>query len=291
MSTTPKRRPAKTPKAATKTATKSTGKSTSDAKSKSRERSGQVQSLARALSILNTLAESAGGMTLTDLAHTIGLAPSTAHRLLTTLQQERFVRFEPVGGVWQIGVQAFIVGSGFLRARDLVATARPYMQRLMEESGETVNLAVEDRGLVVYLAQVECQEMMRAFARPGARVPMHSSGVGKALMSSMPASKVEKIIDRRGMDKKTDKTIDSLPELLTHVADIRRRGYSIDDEEQAIGLRCVASVIHDEFGEPCGALSLSGPMARLVDNRIAELGSLVAKTAAEITAEWGGRKD
>ena len=99
---------------------------------KPKERSGQVQSLARALSILNTLAESGVGKTLTDLAQTIGLAPSTAHRLLTTLQQERFVRFEPVGGVWQVGVQAFIVGSGFLRARDLVATARPYMQRLME---------------------------------------------------------------------------------------------------------------------------------------------------------------
>lgn len=260
------------------------------AKPKARERSGQVQSLARALSILNTLAESGRGMTLTDLAKTVTLAPSTAHRLLTTLQQERYVRFEPVGGVWQIGVQAFIVGSGFLRARDLVATARPYMQRLMEESGETVNLAVEDRGLVVYLAQVECQEMMRAFARPGARVPMHSSGVGKALLAAMPPSKVEKIVDRRGVETKTDKTISSLSELNAQLAEVRRQGYAVDDEEQSVGLRCVAAVIHDEFGEPCGALSLSGPMARLVDTRVLELGRLVSRTADEITTEWGGRK-
>lgn len=255
---------------------------------KPKERSGQVQSLARALSILNTLAESGSGMTLTDMAHTIGLAPSTAHRLLTTLQQERFVRFEPLGGVWQVGVQAFIVGSGFLRSRDLAATARPYMQKLMEEYGETVNLAVEDRGLVVYLSQVECQEMMRAFARPGARVPMHSSGVGKALLSAMPDQKVEKIIERRGMEKKTERTIVRTADLKTHLADVRKRGYAIDDEEQAVGLRCVAAVIRDEFGEPCGALSMSGPMARLVDDRVAQLGEVVSRAAAKITAEWGG---
>lgn len=257
---------------------------------KPRERSGQVQSLARALSILNTLAESGRGMTLTDLANTVRLAPSTAHRLLTTLQQERFVRFEPMGGVWQVGVQAFIVGSGFLRARDLVATARPYMQRLMEEHGETVNLAVEDRGLVVYLAQVECQEMMRAFARPGARVPMHSSGVGKALLAAMPDQKVEKIVERRGMDKKTDRTLVRVADLKRHLIDVRKRGYAIDNEEQAIGLRCVAAVIRDEFGEPCGAVSMSGPMARIGDDRIPQLGDIVARTAEEITREWGGNR-
>lgn len=254
-----------------------------------KERSGQVQSLARALSILNTLSENAGGMTLTDLAQTNSLAPSTAHRLLTTLQQERFVRFEPAGGVWQVGVQSFIVGAGFLRARDLVATARPFMHRLMEEHGETVNLAVEDRGQSVYLSQVECQEMMRAFARPGARVPMHSSGVGKALLAAMSASKVEKIIDRHGLDRKTDKTLVSMPTLMANLAEIRQRGFAIDDEEQSVGLRCVAAVIRDEYGDPCGAISMSGPMARLVDSRVAQLGAAISKAAGEVTAEWGGR--
>ncbi len=132
---------------------------------------GQVQSLTRALRILNTLSESANGLTLSDLAHTVALPTSTVHRLLTTLQNERYVRFDNERSVWLIGVQAFHVGSVYVRSRDLVAIARPYMRRLMEESGETVNLAIVDRNEVIFLAQVECQKMMRAIAgprRPGA---------------------------------------------------------------------------------------------------------------------------
>jgi hypothetical protein len=112
-------------------------------KSESRD---TVQSLSRALSLLNALAAQDGGLPLSEVARTVGLAISTAHRLLSTLQQEGFVRFDEERGVWIVGVQAFIVGSAFLRSRELTAVARPVMRRLMERSGETVNLAVTDRG-------------------------------------------------------------------------------------------------------------------------------------------------
>ena len=138
-------------------------------------RSGQVQSVSRAISILNALAIEENGLTLTELSQTVHLAPSTTHRLLTTLQQERFVRFDDQRSVWLVGLQAFAVGNAFVRSRELIGMVRPFMRRLMEESGETTNLAVEDREEAVYLAQVECREMMRAFAKPGARVPMTPS--------------------------------------------------------------------------------------------------------------------
>ncbi len=145
-------------------------------------RSDHVQSLVRALGIINQLAAAEEGMTLTHIAERMRLPPSTAHRLLTTLEQERYVHFDHERRLWSVGVQAFMTGAAFLKTRNLVGIARPYMRALMNESTETVNLAIEDEDEAIYLAQVECRQMMRALARPGARVPLYCSSVGKALL-------------------------------------------------------------------------------------------------------------
>ena len=158
----------------------------------------------------------------------------------------------------------------------------------MEESGETVNLAVEDQGEAVYLAQVECRQMMRAIAKPGGRVPLHCSGVGKALLAALPEAEVGKILQRRGLPRATAKTLDSPLKLRGELERIRQGGYAFDDEENAVGLRCVAAVIHDEHGHPLAGLSLSGPMARITDARVPLLGAMVIKAADEITAALGG---
>ena len=252
------------------------------------ERSDQVQSLVRALSILNRLAAGHEGATLTEVAQQVGLSPSTAHRLLTTLEQERYVHFDAERRLWSVGVQAFVAGSGFLRTRSLVGAARPHMRALMEEGEETVNLAVEDQAEAVYLSQVECRQMMRAFARPGGRVPLHCSSVGKALLSAMPDGEVAKVLHRHGLARVTVKTITTTPALRTDLAAARARGYAIDDEEHAVGLRCIAAVIFNEVADPVAAVSLSGPMARIPDPRIPVLGDLVRRKADAITAQLGG---
>lgn len=128
---------------------------TNAAVKKPRENGGQVQSLCRALSILNVVAEEDRGMTMTDIAQRASLPLSTTHRLLTTLQHERYVRFDSEQSLWMMGVQAFIIGNAFVRSRDIIATSRPFMLALMEKSGETVNLAVADQGECIYLAQVD----------------------------------------------------------------------------------------------------------------------------------------
>ncbi|MCP5365932.1 MAG: helix-turn-helix domain-containing protein [Hyphomicrobiales bacterium] len=253
------------------------------------ERSGQVQSLARALSILNTLAENGAGMTLTGIVSALGLAPSTVHRLLTTLQNERYVRFDRDSGLWQVGVQAFVIGNGFLQSRDLVSIARPYMRKLMGKSGETANLAVVEGGEVIYLAQVESQEMMRALAKPGARVPLHCSAVGKVLLAELGETEVTRVIKNRGLPRLTEKTIVDAAHLRRELDRVREQGYALDDEEHAIGLRCAAAPVFDEYNEPLAAVSLSGPMVRITDRRLPELGALVREAAAEITAALGGR--
>lgn len=249
----------------------------------------QVQSLTRALSLLDALAESAEGMSLGDVAQVVGLAPSTAHRLLTTLQGQRFVRFVAAEGVWQVGVQAFVVGQAFRRARDLLALARPAMRRLMEESGETVNLYIEEGGEAVCMGQVECRQMMRAIARPGGRVKMHGSGVGKAMLAALPDAEVTRILQLHGLGRMTQRTLDTPRRLRDDLAETRRRGFAVDDEEHAIGMRCVAAAILDEDGRPLAALSLSGPLARIGDAALMAAGGLVAQAADAVTAQLGGR--
>ncbi|MEM7428308.1 MAG: IclR family transcriptional regulator [Pseudomonadota bacterium] len=252
--------------------------------------SGHVQSLSRALSLLNALSEHTQGLSLSALAHEVGLPTSTAHRLLTTLQNERYVRFDPEHSAWLVGVQAFRAGSAFLRSRDLVATARPYMRRLMEQTGETVNLAVLDRGEVVYLAQTETHKMMRAIARPGGRAEIYCSGVGKALLAHLHIDEADELIASLAFRPETDHTLTSAEDLRRDLNTVRQRGFAIDDEENAIGLRCIASAIFDENAEPMAGISVSGPTARVSENKIAALGSAVSEIAAEITTALGGRQ-
>ncbi len=255
------------------------------------ERSGQVQSLTRALSLLDAIAESHDGLNLSDLAELTGLAPSTAHRLLTTLEAVRFVRFEPSQALWQIGIQAFVVGNAFVRTRDVAAIARPHMRRLRDECGETVNLYIEDDGEAVCMMQVESREMMRAIARPGGRVRMHVSGAGKAMLAHLDEQRLSALILRFGLKRYTAKSVDSPAKLRTELVRIRERGFAVDDEENAVGLRCVAAPILDEHGLPVAAISLSGPTARLGDTDVARYGRRVRAAARDITLHFGGRTD
>jgi IclR family transcriptional regulator, acetate operon repressor len=251
-------------------------------------RSDHVQSLVRALGIINQLAAADEGMTLTRIAECVGLPPSTAHRLLTTLEQERYVHFDHERRLWSVGVQAFMTGAAFLRTRDLVGIARPYMRALMNESTETVNLAIEYENEAIYLAQVECRQMMRALARPGARVPLYCSSVGKALLCATPEGDLAEALQRQAMRRVTEKTIVNRTALRDELALTRERGFAVDDEEHAFGLRCVAGLVFDEFGEPMAAISISGPTARISSERIVHLGEVVRRKADEITAQLGG---
>jgi IclR family acetate operon transcriptional repressor len=250
---------------------------------------GQVQSLARGLTILERLAGAESGVALTDLAQRVGLSPSTTHRLLGTLEKMGFVHQAGDLGLWSIGVKAFIVGSAFVENRDLIAIAHPFLRRLMAQSGETTNLAILDSSEAVFLDQVQCHEMMRMLARLGSRAPLHASGVGKALLAAMADADVAEILHKRGLSRLTVNTIDTPEKLRVALRDIRRLGYAYDDEEHALGLRCLAASVYNEHSEPLAAVSIAGPKSRISDDRVAELGAIVARTARDITDAMGGR--
>lgn len=247
-----------------------------------------VQSLTRGLRLLETLAEAEGGLSLTVLAARADLAPSTTHRLLNTLAAEGFVYQSPETGHWYIGLKTYRVGAAFLATRDFVGESHVYLRRLMETSGETANLSILDGHHVCFIAQVQCHEVMRMLVRLGSRIPAHASGSGKAILAALPDDALEAWLKGGVLEPLTPKTITDPNALRRQLATIRARGYSFDDEENALGLRCVAAAIHDEHGEPLGAISLAGPIARLSDERILELGPLVAQTAREITERLGG---
>jgi IclR family transcriptional regulator, acetate operon repressor len=249
---------------------------------------GYVKSLDKALALLEQIGETDEGLSLSDLSQRAGLPPSTAHRLLTTLERRRFVQFDNASRRWCIGVQAFTVGSAFLPRRDLIRSALPFMRQLMEESGETVNLAVESNGEAVFLAHVESNEMMRASSRPGSRVPLHGSAVGKALLSTMPERDISRILHKHGLRRLTPNTIVSPTELHTILGEVRDRGFAFDNEEHAFGVRCVAGPIFDERGEAVAAISVLGPTARINDARMLDLGGRVRRAAWLITSELGG---
>ena len=209
---------------------------------------GKNQSLVRAMTLLERLSLAPSGMNLTDLSQQLGMPAATTHRLLNTFEEMGYVEHDSILGHWFIGLKTFSVGNAFLNRRDFIATARPYMRRLVDECGETVNLGVIDDGEVVYVGQVQSPEMMRMIVKLGSRSPIHASGVGKTLLASMTQKGVSNILQRKGLARFTDRTIDNPTDLRHELSHIRKLGYALDDEEHAIGLRCIAATIFDENG-------------------------------------------
>jgi IclR family transcriptional regulator, acetate operon repressor len=248
---------------------------------------GPVQSLDRALRILAIVAEGSG-LSLSEVAARSGLAASTAYRMLTTLEAHGMVEFDRTDQLWSIGVETYRMGSAFLRRRKLVDRARVVMQDLMEKTGETANLGVAEDDCVVFVSQVETHQAIRAFFRPGTRSSFHASGIGKAVLAHLPQDRVAAIIRKTGLEGFTQKTLSSPAALARDLAEIRERGWSVDDEERHPGMRCVAAAIFNEFGEPIGGVSVSGPTVRITAERLAAVGPLVRDAAAEITGMIGG---
>jgi IclR family transcriptional regulator, acetate operon repressor len=233
-----------------------------------------VQVLDRSLSLLAIVAKS-DGATLTSLSEQSGMAPSTVHRLLTSLARHDMVTHDGDTGSWTIGVKAFEIGNAFLRFRKLGAISRPFLNDLMEESGETANIGIEDGGDVF---------------RPGRRGPIHASGIGKAILATWSDTEIAKTLNGKTLTHFTGRTLDTLPALIANIREIRYRGWSVDDEEHTLGMRCIAAPIFNEYGEAIGGISISGPTVRIDDAKLASLGPVVRQIADELTRVIGGHR-
>ncbi len=247
-----------------------------------------IQSLDRAMLLLKVVA-GGNGMSLTEIAEASDQSASTAYRVLITLQKHGMVEFDEVNQLWHVGVEAFRVGSVFLGRTSLVEQSRSVMQSVVAQTGETANLAIVDGAEVVFLSQVETHEPIRAFFRPGTRGPVHTSGIGKALLAFFPQQRIDEILKQTELKAFTAKTITDEAVLLAELAKIRECGWSVDDEERNMGMRCIAAPIFNSFGEAIAGLSISGPSVRVTPEQDVRLGKLIKSAAHEVTKAIGGK--
>ncbi|WP_189913746.1 IclR family transcriptional regulator [Kitasatospora xanthocidica] len=220
--------------------------------------SGGVQSVERAFQLLEALADSGGVATLSELSTTSGLPMPTIHRLVRTLVQQGYVR-QDTARRYTLGPR--LIRLGETAGRLLGSWARPYLAELMEATGETANLAVLEGGEVVYVGQVQSRRSMRMFTEVGRRVQPHCTGVGKALLAQLPEEEARAVLGPNPLAAHTEYTVTDPQELMRQLAEARERGYVVDDQEQEIGVRCIALAVP---GAPTPtALSVSGPEARI----------------------------
>jgi IclR family transcriptional regulator, acetate operon repressor len=237
---------------------------------KSSARNGaSVQSLERALDILELLGGSEGELGVTEIGPAVGLPNGTAHRLLATLTRRGYARQNPNTRKYNLGIKAFALATS---ARErLGPLARPFLAELMEVSQESSNLAMLDKNSVVYLEQVPAPRMVRMFTEPGNRVPPHSSGTGKVLLAYQSEETIDSITRQTGLPRFTPHTITDANRLKGELEGIRQQGYAIDSEEMEEGVRCLAAPVFGPDGSILAAMSVSGPAGRLDEGKLEEL--------------------
>jgi IclR family acetate operon transcriptional repressor len=239
-----------------------------------------VQSLERALDLLELLADAPGEVSLTGLSSASGLAPSTIHRLVGTLVARGYVRRLPS--------RRYVLAPRLLHlaeraSRTLATLARPHLAQLVDAIGETANLALLDGDSVVYAAQVPSRHSVRMFTEVGRRVPVHCTGVGKVLLAGMDPAEARAVLLRAGMPARTERTVTDPDRLLDELPAIARQGYAVDDGEQEAGVRCLAVAV-PATAVPA-ALSVSGPEGRLPLEAVPRLVPLLREAAAALAAD------
>lgn len=237
----------------------------------------RVQVVERAFDLLNALMALGGSATAGQLKSETGLAGPTVHRLLHTLIGRGLIHQLPDR---RYALGANLVPLGEAATRQLGGLAVPQMQSLVGELGESVNMAAMESEMVVYIAQAPSPQSMRMFTEVGRRAYMHSTGVGKAMLSTMEPQRVREVLSSTGMPSMTAKTLTKPDPLLEQLPVIVRQGYALDDEEQELGVRCLAVPVPQ--GPTRMALSVSGPTARVDDAFVRHAVPLMKRTAAEI---------
>ena len=187
---------------------------------------------------------------------------------------------------YYLGSHCLALGSQFLDETDMRAEARPILEDLVEETGETTHLGIRDGVNVVYLDKVETKHPVRMYSRVGALSPIYSTGIGKALLAFSDEQLFERVVEA-GLDRRTPNTITDPLRLQADLDRVRARRYAIDDVENEDGIRCVAAPIRAANGSALGAISISGPASRIPDERIAELGELVVECTVRLSRTFG----
>ena len=229
----------------------------------------EIQSLARGLKILDLLSRALEGVTITELAETLGVDKGSASRLVATLTRYGYAEKDEVSRRYHLGPQVVSLSRSVLARLPLREAAKPYLRQLMETTGECAHLAVLAQGKALYIDQVESPATLRVNAAVGTMNPLHCTALGKALLAfgdtPLPAT----------LEAYTPHTITDPLALRRHLDEVRRLGYAIDDGEFDLGVRCIAVPILDFRGKTVGSIGISGPATRVTLERLPELTAAV----------------
>jgi IclR family transcriptional regulator, acetate operon repressor len=250
-----------------------------------------VQSVERTLDILELLASLDDDVALSQVAERLDLPLGTVHRLLATLIARGYAAQDAATRLYGPGPKLLEIAARAAESRrfSLQHVAQPFLQQLVDATGETSNLLSMQGDEAVYLAQATSPRLVRMFTQVGQRAPLYCTGGGKALLAGLPLPEFERYLRRVQIERWTPYTLPSPDALRQDVMRIREHGFAVDHEEREEGVRCVAAPIFDHSGACVGALSISGPTTRVTPDLVATLGPQVRAAAQRCSATLGFR--
>lgn len=243
------------------------------------------QSVEKALQIIEVMASARDAQRLADIAQRVQMPASTTLRMLNTLVQQGYAYQDPDTLRYRLTLRFAQIGSQINAQFSIRDIVHPYLQKLSHTLDESACLAIEEDMEVIYLDVVDGPDgMLKITQRIGKRAPMHSTGVGKLMLTQYSKEQLQTLASTKGFARLTPHTATSLPMLEAELAATRQRGYALDDEECELGARCVATPILDFQGKIVAAISISGPISRMTLQRTEEIAPLLLETSREISA-------
>lgn len=248
-----------------------------------------VQILARALRVLWTLAGRNDGWTLDDLAQRLDVNKASMLRILRTLEADRVVLRE--GDAYVLGPRVLELSHGYLRDLELDVVAKPFLQRLAGQTGQTVSLAVLDELDVVYIAIEKAHRELGIQGQIGGRHPANATALGKVLLADHDPGALANLLGDAELPRLTHRTLYTPDAVIAHLEQVRVQGFAVDDEERGIGIRCVAAPIRSADGRVIAAISVAGAIFHMSDEVFVQATDRVLETAAAISSRFGHQAD
>ena len=250
----------------------------------------RIHVIDRAAQILDCFGFDHQELSVSEIGAKTGLHRSTAHRILMALEYNDLIKQNPSTGKYHLGIKLFKLGHQAVSQLNLREICRPFLSRLMNDTKETIHLAVLDDDQVLYLDKVEGPHALRMPSRVGRYIPTYCTSLGKAMLSCLDDQEVKSILRRQTLKPHTENTVKNINQLLADLGSVRKRGYAVDNEEIEIGLRCVGAPLRDYTGGMVGAISVAAPSARLSEKNTPVIGRMVIAIAAGISQKLGFEK-
>lgn len=241
----------------------------------------------RTLAILEAVAQRPAGMTNADISRKLKIPKSSASYLLRTLEHHGYVRREEESGRYRLGVKVLALGQGALTGVDVRQVALPHLRQLVVHSQLTAHLAILDGDEAVYIEKVDAPGFIKMDTWVGKRMEIYSTGVGKAIVAYHSEQEVLRLLHARGMKKRTPYTIVSPAKLVQDLAKVRERGYGMDDEENSLGVRCVAAPVFNGDGRVEASVGMSGTLSQMTEETLPKMAELVKDAARRISQQLG----